>query len=112
MLNFFPDGSLPGGEVGPFETTDVASYEEIYWAACKVSQECVIQNHGVGFRAVGLSEAIGVFLWATDSFENEILRMSAVNETAILLGTGPARAANTSVAVNGRPLNAGLSNTL
>ena len=111
MLNFFPDGSLPGGEVGPFKETDVASFEEIFWAAGKVEQECVVKDHAVGFGAVGLNEAIGVFLWATDSLENVYLEGSALNGTAPPPSRGPSIAANTSALVNGRPPNAELSNT-
>ena len=112
MLNFFPDGSLPGGEVGPFQETDVASYEEIYLAAQSVDQNCILQDHGVGFGAVGRSEAIGVFLWGTDSIENQIIRGSTLNGTAASPGTEPSVTTNTKVLVNRPPFNAELSSTL
>lgn len=111
MLNFFPDGSLPGGEVGPFVATDVASYEDIYFAARSVNQECVYKNDAPGFKAVGLDEAVGVFLWATDSLENEMMRGSALNLTTPTPGTRPSEAANISGSLDGHPLAGGLSST-
>ena len=112
MLNFFPDGSLPGGEVSPFTVTDVASYENVFVAARSLNQECVYNNDAPGFRAVGLNEAIGVFLWAADSLENEMIRGSALNLTTSTLGARPPAAANISGSLDGHPLAGGLSSTL
>lgn len=104
MLNFFPDSSLPRGDVGPFKETDVASYEDLYFAAQRLFPDCILKDEAAGFIAVGQSEAIGVFIWATESLENKNLRGSALNSTAFTPGAAPSRAANTSGLLNGRPI--------
>lgn len=111
MLNFFPDKSLPGGDVGPTKKTDVASYEDLYFAAQRLFRDCIFKDNAAGFRRVGRSEAIGVFIWATDSLENKNLRGSAPNSTALTPGTAPSKAANTSDLLDGRPPTGNVSST-
>ncbi len=111
MLNLFPDRSLPGGDVGPFKETDVASYKDLYFAAQRLLRSCISNNEAAGFIAVGRSESIGVFLWATDSLQNQDLRGSALNSTTLTPGTAPPGAANTSGLLNGSPPAGDVSST-
>lgn len=99
MLNFFANGELPGGVEGPFASRDVTSFYEIWQAAQKIEATCLTKNGRVGWAAEGMlsfqhhsslffrrsievacikaygflggREAVGVFLWATDSLENQ-----------------------------------------
>lgn len=100
MLNFFSNGELPGGVEGPFASRDVTSYYELWQAAQKIEATCLLRNGMPGWAAegelsvqpylslflpkntfevasmkahgsLGGREAVGVFLWATDSLENQ-----------------------------------------
>ncbi len=97
MLNFFSDGELPGGVEGPFTSRDVTSFYEIWQAAQKIEATCLMRYGRPGWAAEGMlssqhflqivrdimlaymraygssggREAVGVFLWATNSFENQ-----------------------------------------
>ena len=97
MLNFFSDGELPGGVEGPFAARDVTSFYEIWQAAQKIEATCLMQYGRPGWAAEGMlsfrhfyqivrvimlayvkahgfsggREAVGVFLWATNSLENQ-----------------------------------------
>lgn len=99
MLNFFSNGELPGGAEGPFASRDVTSFYEIWQAAQQIEATCLMQNGRPGWAAEGTlsfqhffvisgsrntevaciradyslggREAVGVFLWATDSLENQ-----------------------------------------
>ncbi|CAF9943732.1 MAG: hypothetical protein ALECFALPRED_001157 [Alectoria fallacina] len=71
MLNFFSDGELPGDVEGPFASRDVTSFYDIWQAAQNVEATCLMQYGRPGWAAEGGREAVGVFLWATDSLENQ-----------------------------------------
>lgn len=97
MLNFFSDGELPGDVEGPFASRDVTSFYEIWQAAQKIEAKCLMQYGRPGWAAEGMlsfqqflqivrdimlayiraygssggREAVGVFLWATNSLENQ-----------------------------------------
>ena len=73
--------------MGPFDPTDVASYEDLYFAAHQVYEDCMMKDEAAGFTAVGASEANGVFVWAADGLENETLRGTIMNSTAFKPGT-------------------------
>ena len=99
MLNFFSNGELPGGVEGPFASRDVTSFYEIWQAAQQIEATCLMQKSRPGWAAEGSPpfsrsdpdhatgtgvvcmqadihpsggrESVGVFLWATDSLENQ-----------------------------------------
>lgn len=97
--------------MGPFKERDVASYKDLYFAAQRLLRGCIFKDEAAGFIAVGRSESIGVFLWATDSLQNQDIRGSALNSTTLTPGTAPSGAANTSALLNGRPPAGDVSST-
>ncbi|KAL9130253.1 MAG: hypothetical protein Q9217_001503 [Psora testacea] len=62
---------LPGAKGYPlWPTTDLAKFKPIYDAARSIEEGCTLTKKP-GWLQMGQKEALGVFVWATDSFMNE-----------------------------------------
>ena len=53
MLEYFIPGELPGGSLGPYSATDVASYQDIWEVATSVLDHCMRDNNQLGWASLG-----------------------------------------------------------
>ena len=53
MLQFFSNGDLPGGVVGPYASSDVTSFLEIWQAAQQIEATCLLRHQSPGWAAEG-----------------------------------------------------------
>ena len=58
MLNFFSEGELPGGAEGPFASRDLTSFYEIWQAAQRIGNTCVVQYGRPGWAAQGMLPSV------------------------------------------------------
>ena len=83
---------LPGEPQGPFQKTDVLSFQEIFEAMRRVTVNC-IETEYLGWERVGQDRSVGVFLMATGSeLERNIpigVRSSSIAAGLLLNLTNP-----------------------
>ncbi|KAI4270844.1 MAG: hypothetical protein L6R38_007001 [Xanthoria sp. 2 TBL-2021] len=60
---------LPEPPPGPFTYSDISTFEELYEAARQVDQHCVAWVRQAGYQDTGNYGSLGVFLLATNSYE-------------------------------------------
>lgn len=53
MLEFWLPGELPGGDMGPFSATDVATFHDLWEAAYIVLVRCMAHRNALGWASVG-----------------------------------------------------------
>lgn len=73
---------LPGDPTGPFQRTDVLSFQDVFDAVRRVSLRCVGNVGDVGWEAVGARESVGVFVVATGSEVERNIRIGVVPSVA------------------------------
>ncbi|CAF9933413.1 hypothetical protein IMSHALPRED_009348 [Imshaugia aleurites] len=72
MLDWFGHRApLPGRGPGGYESSDTATYRQVYDAAREVEADCLLPTRRPGWEVVGSKSSIGVFLWATNSVIND-----------------------------------------
>ncbi|KAL9618078.1 MAG: hypothetical protein Q9204_008437 [Flavoplaca sp. TL-2023a] len=58
---------LPEPPRGPFQYSDISSFEDLYMSATRVGEHCVALVRQAGYQDTG------VFLMATDSYEDQYI---------------------------------------
>ena len=63
MVNFFPQGYLPGSDKTLYPSRDVASFSELYTLATRIYHYCMINQARPGWAPAGkqIQQAIIVF---------------------------------------------------
>ena len=53
ILNFFPEGILPGAEETVYSSRDVSSFLELYTTATQIYQYCLLNKAQPGWAVAG-----------------------------------------------------------
>ncbi|KAL8976483.1 MAG: hypothetical protein Q9205_007512 [Flavoplaca limonia] len=64
---------LPEPPKGPFQYSDISSFEDLYQSATRVGEHCVALVRQAGYQDTGTHGSLGVFLMATDSYEDQYI---------------------------------------
>lgn len=96
MVDDFPrPATLPGGyRTGP--PTDTTTYNNLNRVAAKLVERCVFEERKAGWQPTGQHDGIGVFVWSTNSKEDQIIENDQPRGTDVALVTSENSSAVTS----------------